>query len=872
MIWTMPFHISKRLQAIPHFRISMWRILHLSHALCVRFRQGGSIQDLDRAIVVMDESAKLTTNERDRAGRLRNLGDLYQNRFEASTAINDLNEAISAYNDARKAIAHIDRSALLHELGTALQRRSEVTNCLDDLREAVEVKKECVDWLANGWYDLGMYSNDLSHTLQDLYDWTDCLDDLDDAILASREAVSLAYDNDDSASYLANLGVALRLKAIRTGSIEYFKEAVKATADALNSARLDHPSRAIFFSDYGDALEARFNRLAIPGDINRAVAAYEDALASGGGAGGCLRPCFLTSLSIALQARSSHEGSMADLDRAISVSAEAVRYTRGCVDRAFHLNTLAIAFLSRFDFRGGVNDLERALETAQAAIECVTEKSSTRAKYLKTLGSALLRKFERTMVRNDLDQAITTSTEAVTLTTGHPDYIENLTVLGTALQKRFASYGSIEDLRRVVKLRKEVVDGTPKDDPRISGHLANQGNALEALYWETGQVAYLNTAIEIMESAVRFTNEKHPERALCLHNLGRCLQSRHERMGSMDDLNNAILAKEESLKVVSTESPSRAMYLAGLAVSLQRRSSLTGSIDDIQNAVSANTAAVDDTPKKLIGRAPRLTNLGLSLRQRFLLTHSMDDLNAALSSFQEAVDCTSPSDTRRHRALSNLGLCFRDRFHKTGSLNDLDDAIRHFEGVVQIVPKGHPDRAACLINSAVTRQHRFNAVDSTEDKIMAIAEAEEAAEEAAAPTYVRIAAAIRAANLLETNSTNSERASRFFKIAVKLLPEVSPRSLTRRDQQRSIAEFSGIACRAAASVLYSQGDTVEALQLLEVGRGVLASLQLDTRTDVTDLELTHPALAREFKSLQDELDSELELDSNITEGTTLPVK
>ena len=121
-----------------------------------------------------------------------------------------------------------------------------------------------------------------------------------------------------------------------------------------------------------------------------------------------------------------------------------------------------------------------------------------------------------------------------------------------------------------------------------------------------------------------------------------------------------------------------------------------------------------------------------------------------------------------------------------------------------------------------------------------------------------------AADLLETDPANIERASHFLRMAVGFLPEMSSRTLTRNDQQRTIAGFSGLASRAAASVLDSEG-ALGALRVLEIGRGVLASLQLETRTEVSDLEETHPDLAREFKSLQDELDSELNFDNDVTE-------
>lgn len=50
-------------------------------------------------------------------------------------------------------------------------------------------------------------------------------------------------------------------------------------------------------------------------------------------------------------------------------------------------------------------------------------------------------------------------------------------------------------------------------------------------------------------------------------------------------------------------------------------------------------------------------------------------------------------------------------------------------------------------------------------------------------------------------------------------------------------------------------DIYQALQLLELGRGVIAGSLMDMRGDISDLELQHPDLAREFIFLRDQLDS-----------------
>jgi len=47
----------------------------------------------------------------------------------------------------------------------------------------------------------------------------------------------------------------------------------------------------------------------------------------------------------------------------------------------------------------------------------------------------------------------------------------------------------------------------------------------------------------------------------------------------------------------------------------------------------------------------------------------------------------------------------------------------------------------------------------------------------------------------------------------------------------------------------------DAVQLVELGWGVIANLKFKTRTDLSDLRQQHPQVAKEFEQLRDWLDS-----------------
>ncbi|MGH3224079.1 MAG: CHAT domain-containing protein [Streptosporangiaceae bacterium] len=71
-----------------------------------------------------------------------------------------------------------------------------------------------------------------------------------------------------------------------------------------------------------------------------------------------------------------------------------------------------------------------------------------------------------------------------------------------------------------------------------------------------------------------------------------------------------------------------------------------------------------------------------------------------------------------------------------------------------------------------------------------------------------------------------------------------------------MGEHAFLASDAAAAALTAGGPdaAVRALGLLELGRAVLHGQALDTRTDLTELRISHPALARRFTQLRDALE------------------
>ena len=91
--------------------------------------------------------------------------------------------------------------------------------------------------------------------------------------------------------------------------------------------------------------------------------------------------------------------------------------------------------------------------------------------------------------------------------------------------------------------------------------------------------------------------------------------------------------------------------------------------------------------------------------------------------------------------------------------------------------------------------------------------------------------------------------------AVSLVPLLAPRFLRTSDKQHLLTDVVCLASDAAAIALLVGKTLYDAISLLELGRGVISNSLTEIRWDISDLQLKHPAMARDFDNLRNQLDS-----------------
>ena len=566
----------------------------------------------------------------------------------------------------------------------------------------------------------------------------------------------------------------------------------------------------------------------------------------------------LDNLAIALTWRSERTGSIEDLNEAITAREEAMNLTPvDDVKRSTCVNHLGCSLKSRFKRLGSTRDLEAAIKLFEESLAMPSNTALDRARTLNNLASSLE---SRSRSIEDLDAAVKAIEEAITIIPeGQPERPQFLGTRATIFETRYEWSRSLIDLDVAIESNEEALRLTATDHPKRVRYLCNLGLALRCRFQETGEVKKLNAGILLLKEAFELVPADHPLRLNVLNNLGTILETRYDHIGSLDDLNAAIQTKQTALDITSQGDVDRGDCLGNLGHSLYKRFKRTRLINDLLTAVRMHAEALTSTPFDHPRLALRLNNYGLTLQVWFLYTGNIEDLSTAVEIHKEAVRLT-PSDQVSDLAVRfhSLALALHIRFLWTGSVDDLNESVTASTEAVKLK---HQDQSNHFILLGMSAEKRFAGSGKPDDLTMASNSFDSSTRSALGSPHFRINAAIRAGKLLFSQN-RIIAASDLLTAAVKLLTIASPRTIHRNDQQFALSRYSQLAADAAAVSIRAGKDVSEAIRLLELGRGVMASSYLEARSDIGRLDKVKPELANKFRRLCDEIDVNGQLPSS----------
>ncbi|MFF4059263.1 CHAT domain-containing protein [Streptomyces sp. NPDC001668] len=682
--------------------------------------------------------------------------------------------------------------------------------------------------------------------------------------LLRRIAAAVPRGESEHAETLSHLSVILKSHFDVGGEPAELDAAIDAALGAVESMEAGHPNQPVMLSNLSGVLMARFTYTGTAADLDDAIEIGRLAVraAVGSPAG---RAAGLSNLGNALKTRFTERGILSDLDAAIEAFQEASDLCTEDHERAGVLHNLGTAWHGRYESTGVLADLDNAIECCQAAVEAAPEEHPARSMFLSGLGTVTLTRFQRTGGTAYLDRSVIAFREALEmLPPGHRARGLRLSGLGRALLARYRLGGDRSDLDTAIELNRAASREITPHQTEFNAILNNLAISLGQRFECTGQMADLDEAISVSRASAQATADGHVDLPTRLSNVGLLLWTRFKHTGALSDLDAAIEFAHGAVKTAPREHSALAAMLSNLGAVLLQRYERNGDPHDLDEVIRRNREVLGIVDASSPDRPRFLSNLCAALHARFQRAGSIEDLDGAVAAGQNATATVPPHHPERPRYLSLLGGVLTVRFEMTGSIADLDDAVVACQAALDTSPAEHPERADYLFQLGTALYRRYQRTHSRRDFDRALAAHMEGARADGARPSIRIRAARAAASM--TGRRDPDLAADLLASAVHLLPEVADRRLSRGDQQHAMGKWSGLAGDAAALALASHAGTptgraVRALQLIEVGRGVLHSQALDMRSDLAELRERHPDLAHHFEVLRDELDRPMELAS-----------
>ena len=632
---------------------------------------------------------------------------------------------------------------------------------------------------------------------------------------------------------------------------------IRALRGQLEKMGSNDPRRPTLFRTYADQLLRKYARTLAADDLDEAIRVHKEILGTEPSTYP-EKPVLSYNYALLLRDKHSISGEILDLDNAIQGVRDAIALAgANNPNKQLLHGILADQTMKRFRSSREAVDLDDALLALEELLEILPPNSPERAVPLHSHASLLTNRYQMTGQISQLNEAIHELRDAVALTSpNNPMKAIFLNKLGANLSEKHIAEGDTAVLEESIETLREAVETAKSDHPNRATFLNNLGLSIRYRYKRAGVMDNLQEGIQLIRDAAestQATDPNHPDLALFWNNLGLLYQDRYVRTGAAKDLEESVRMLTDAVKASPWNHPDRAYRSNNLGNSLEHLYERTGVMARLQDAIWATNDALRVTPPNDPIRPLYLNNLAIKHWSRYDRTRILSDILYAIRLLEEAVETTrsnQPDDPDFGMFLNNLGGAYKERYKTDKSPDYLLKAIQTLENAVAVTPTGHPDRAARLYNLGLLL---LDSCQDDNDLSGPLSCFHEALDLPAASPMSRIDAGklILSCCLL---TSDWERAYEALNKAVRLVPAIAPKSLLNADKQHMLGQVVGLASNAAAVALQAGKNPFVSLEILELGRGILATSLDDMRIDVLDLKEKEPELAKQFVSLRDELD------------------
>ncbi|CAM6121422.1 unnamed protein product [Calypogeia fissa] len=670
----------------------------------------------------------------------------------------------------------------------------------------------------------------------------------------------------------------------------YLHEAIRHGREAAEGTPPGDPARAGRFNNVSSMLSVRYELKGDEEDLEESITKGRVAVDETP-RGDPDRASYLSNLSLSLCSRSKlpgRPGRNDDLDEAVDFAGQAAM-DEGVdpLERVQYLHSLANVLGERFERQKLEENLHQPMGSVWSAIRIV-EPDPRLPGLFTTLANLLgfrYKSLNRDVV--DLEAAVRMRRKALALTPDDTNGADRAKIIGNlcmSLGDLFEGKGELEDLEDAIRYGRMAVKLTPEDHFERIERLTNLGSALHAHFDRIESITSLTESIQCGRQAVQAASRAgHPNRAMYLNNLGIRLCSLSSQGGHDQGFEEAIRCVHEAINTAPSD-PLKAMFLKNLSGMFNKRFEILGAVADLEDAMRIASEIIASTPPSHPTLPDSLELLASILFNKYERTKQSSkeslstpqsqqadqlqiqkrtgdpkDLEDAIQYELEVLRLDDAEQRSQAPVLHSLSLLYGLQYDNTQNEEEretlLEMALSKAEAAVIATPEGHASRALRLESLGILLNYKFVRKKLPEVLQQAISKFTESLEQINSPPLIRIQAGILAASLFHTENSDWMQAAAMLEVAVGLLPRISPRALTWDDQQQALTTMSGLSAMAASTALLAEKPAPEALVLLESGRGIMAGLFINLRSDVSDLDGASPKLCQEYTILRQRLSS-----------------
>ncbi|KAF7789560.1 hypothetical protein EIP86_000506 [Pleurotus ostreatoroseus] len=517
-----------------------------------RFKQSGDIEDLDGAIVILQQAVdNISTTEAQHPEQtlFSDLARAIGARYNKLRQPQDLAKAIDFHHTVYPLFTvsdprHFSWLSSMVSISTILFQRTRAVGHLDTAIDAInEFLLLCPP---------PQYVRDALH-------------DLGDCLFMRFETQMQRKDLDDS---IKNFRESLSLHVVgEPGSF--------MTKNSLST------SLATQFSYYGDIAA-----------LDEAIELQRDAVST---ATGDQRPVILHNLASTLSKKWRFSGDVRYLDETIHTYQEAMRNQVPGPAYAYTLSGYALSLCKKFDVTRDVQLLEDAIRHLQTALR-FTPEGSTRSEVLRNLADAHQAKYMTFGNTQALDEAIRLRYGALHTETTRFGRAGRLHQLSNSLRYRYEALSIEDDILQAIKLDTQGLDLLPEDHPHRWKSLSSVAKAFlfhkdapKAIDKHGKQAWATRNHLDIAEELFRQALECQPltdpnSRASLLHDLAIALTCRFHEQETISDLEGCIELEKNALQL-NSHVLVRCSSLYSLTMSYTERFKRTGNIGDRECAI-----------------------------------------------------------------------------------------------------------------------------------------------------------------------------------------------------------------------------------------------------------------------------------------------